>query len=135
VISQGSPKGKNKGISPPSRALIQEYMNLKFESHQRPLPSRLERWRAEITEMRAASWPYLRISKWFSNEEQFKISEEAIRQFCLVRGIEKSEPTNKPSRARPRSKPVADPRRVASSTKPKKLFEYDDSQPIQTRRT
>jgi len=111
-------------------------MTQRFEEHERPRTSRLEKWRAEIMEMRAAKWPYQRIANWLWEESQFKITAEAVRQFCQVREIRKGKknqtmPTQNPKR---RCKLVPKPEST-STLKKEKLFEYDDSKPIQTRRT
>ena len=51
---------------------------------------RLEQWRSEITEMRSLSWPHEKIAtRWLLNNKQLKISSEAVRKFCEVRGIKK----------------------------------------------
>lgn len=65
----------------------------KFEPYQNPNQSRLEKWRNEITEMRSLNWPYPAIAKWLLDEQQLKISKEAIRQFCKLRNITKGKKT------------------------------------------
>jgi len=111
-------------------------MNLHFEEHYPLRTSRLEQWREEIAAMRAAKWPHQRIADWLQSEQQFSISAEAVRQFCKVRGILKPKGKITPS---PRSKRGSSPRpKTIGSTTPNKkakLFEYDDTKPIQIRRS
>ena len=64
-------------------------MKEQFQPHVRPNVSRLEQWRSEITEMRSLSWPHEKIARWLLNNKQLKISSEAVRKFCEVRGIKK----------------------------------------------
>lgn len=101
--------------------------DMSFESHTRPNQSRLEKWRSEITEMRSKSWPYRRISLWLQAEHNLSISAQAIRAFCLRRGIMKAS-----SSALPNSSTETSPRVLPTGQVPKKKprFEYDDSEPI-----
>jgi len=103
-------------------------MNLKFEQHGRPLPSRLEQWREEITAMRTANWPYPRIAAWLLDQHQFQITGEAIRQFCKVREITKGGATTFQSAQSPTKKRQT--HQTNNSEKKPKLFEYDSDKPI-----
>lgn len=96
-----------------------------FEFHQPSLRSRLEEWRSDIVAMRVACWPYRRIAAWLLENYQVRISREAIRQFCKVRGITKGESSNE-------SKAVVKPIRKYSQKSG--VFHYDDSQPIELKR-
>ena len=98
-----------------------------FETHQRPNVSRLEIWRKEITAMRAAKWPYRRIAKWLKDEKQHQISVTAIRNFCLIREITK--PGSDPLR-KSKSEGKRLPSNPTKTSPKKKLFDYDDSGPI-----
>ncbi|WP_411845711.1 hypothetical protein AAFN60_19035 [Roseibacillus persicicus] len=98
-----------------------------FEKHQRPNVSRLEIWRKDITEMRAAKWPYRRIAKWLEDEKQHQISVTAIRNFCLIREIAK--PGSEPFR-KSKSEGTRLPSNPEKDNPKKKLFDYDDSGPI-----
>jgi len=62
-----------------------------FQPYQNPNQSRLEQWWNEIAEMRSQNWPYTAIAKWLLDEQQLKISTEAIRQFCHLRNISKGQ--------------------------------------------
>ena len=101
-------------------------MKSKFEFHESPYRSRLEKWRSEITAMRSQNWPYSRIVEWLALYAQISVTKEAVRKFCLVRGIQKNSPSRPNSQARQKSQPV--PKRKM------KIFEYKDGGPIQTKR-
>jgi len=64
-------------------------MRARFEQHMHSNRTQLENWRAEITAMRAQSWPYAKIAQWLLEEQDFKIGQEAIRRFCKSRNIRK----------------------------------------------
>lgn len=66
-------------------------MDQKFEAHENPNRSQIERWRAEIITMRSLNWPYHRIAKWLEDEHGLSVSKEAVRKFCRVRNIEKGQ--------------------------------------------
>lgn len=105
-------------------------MQKKFEPHLRPNLSKLETWRSEITEMRSLKWPYTRIVAWLSIEQNFKISSEAVRQFCKVRSISK-EQQFKTSRSQKKELIRPDSKGINSGQNPtKRKFHYDDSNPV-----
>lgn len=107
---------------------------MRFEPHTIHLKSRLEEWRLEITAMRKAVWPYRRIARWLREEKEVCISPEAVRQFCIVRGIEKGNP---PSSAKVAAKERTATKRASGSCRRNetvRIFDYDDSQPIQRRK-
>ena len=98
----------------------------RFEPHTRPLTSQLEKWRSEITEMRSLSWPHQKIADWLATEQNFKISGEAIRQFCRVRKISSGPLIAAPERtARQNQSNERQTRRIGG------VFEFDESKPIQ----
>ena len=66
-------------------------MDQKFEAHESPNRSQLEKWRPEIITMRSLNWPYHRIAKWLGDEHCLSVSKEAVRKFCRVRNIEKGQ--------------------------------------------
>jgi hypothetical protein len=105
-------------------------MTLKFDPHLYPKRSRLEKWRDEISEMRALNWPCAKIVRWLLEHHHFEITDEGVRQFCIRRGILKGGrivPVLEPTK--PKRGPV-----VMSLGTPKgrskTLFDYDDSRPI-----
>ena len=61
------------------------------ERHQRPNESCLEPFREEIVDRRHLEWPYRRLAEWLADEHQLTISAVSIRNFCLVRQIDKGE--------------------------------------------
>ena len=110
-------------------------MNLHFEEHYPLRSSRLEQWRDEITAMRTAKWPHQQIAKWLQTEQHFTISAEAVRQFCKVRGILKPMgATQLAPRSQRERGSKNKPRKPPTSEKNRRLFEYDDSKPIQIKR-
>ncbi len=62
-----------------------------IEPHRRPNESCLEPFREQIAERRRLEWPYRRLAKWLRIEHRVKISPTAVRKFCLVRNIWKSQ--------------------------------------------
>ena len=100
----------------------------KFQPYQKPNVSRLEKWRGDITEMRALNWPYPEIAKWLLEQHQLKITSEAIRQFCNLRSIVKGS-TQK--RRAPRQPHAA---RRTEEKDTKRQFTYDSSKPIDIHR-
>ena len=103
---------------------------MRFELHTIPLKSRLEAWREDIVAMRAAVWPYRRIAKWLRDEKAVSISREAVRQFCVVRGIEKGTLSFSTRDDAQKRSPTAQVSRVRRKREVTKKFDYDDSQPI-----
>jgi len=95
---------------------------MEFEPHRRPNESALEQFRSDIAAMRSQNWPYGRIASWLATEKYLTMHNDSIRRFCIRRGITKGK----------KSPPASLKQSVRS--KPKKLFEYDDSKPIETRR-
>ena len=92
-----------------------------FEPYQAINQSRMEPWRAEITQMRSVNWPYRKIAEWLADEAEIRVSLQAVQQFCKVRGITKSGGAKPPPPGR-----KSDPGRTKPrSTKRKTLFEYD----------
>lgn len=81
--------------------------------------------------MRAKNWPYSKIVAWLASEQNVTAGRETLRQFCCVRKIKKGgNQASKPPRAiSPRQK-----QRPTTSSTGKKLFEYDDSKPIEIKR-
>lgn len=106
-----------------------------FEIHSIPLRSRLEEWRKEVTAMRAANWPYSRIAEWLQEEKGVGISREAVRQFCAVRGILKGIPNPPGSVTEPPLTVARSVPRIRRQRAKAKLFDYDDSQPIERKRS
>lgn len=106
-----------------------------FETHSIPLRSRLEEWREEVTAMRAANWPYSRIARWLQEEKGVSISREAVRQFCAVRGILKGNPCPSASPSHVNSIMSESVPRVRRQRAKTRLFDYDDSQPIERKRS
>lgn len=98
-------------------------MKKEVKQHVRPNISRLEKWRDEITTMRRLNWPNDKIAQWLHDEKAFKISGEAVRKFCKVRGIKKGQ-----FKQRTIPKPLS-PRSHRNPQK-KPIFEYNDSGPI-----
>lgn len=96
-----------------------------FPQHQRPNVSRMENFRSEIAAMRSSDWPFQKIAEWLRENRQLEVSKEAVRQFCIVRGINKA--TAPPQSVNNRIPP-------ASPKQPLVKFEYDESKPILTRR-
>lgn len=103
-------------------------MSEKFEPHEPPYRSRLEKWRDGIIEMRTQNWPYSRISAWLRDEKQISISAEAVRKFCRLRKIQKGELPTTASKRQHR------PRQTLIKNREVKLFEYDGNGPIETDR-
>lgn len=101
-------------------------MKPRFEPHEKPYWSRLEKWRAEITEMRRQNWPYSKIVEWLRTEGPISVTREAVRKFCQVRKIRKGSGKNIVPQIRKSSQPVE------KSTG--RLFEYKDDGPIKTNR-
>ena len=91
-----------------------------FEPHARPNQSRLQSHFDEIAEMRALNWPYGKIVAWLGKHRNCPVSGEAVRQFCLIRGIAKGAAASTAKRS--------ETRRTEEKKKP--LFEYKASQPI-----
>ncbi|MEO0510827.1 MAG: hypothetical protein AAF065_13325 [Verrucomicrobiota bacterium] len=99
-------------------------MRRSFEAHIHPNCSQLEKWRYEIAEMRAQNWPYRKILAWLASEESTTVGRETLRQFCLVRGITKGKP---------KQRPLPTPLKPKKHRNPKKtpVFEYTDDGPIE----
>ena len=106
---------------------------MEFEPHRRPNQSRLESFRAEISKMRALNWPYWRIADWLRDEHRVAISKEAIRKFCASRSIIKGD--NSEMQPQPQRPKARRERSKASKPSAKPVFHYDDTQPIELRRT
>ncbi len=107
-------------------------MDTFFEKHKRPHTSILEEWWDEIEAMRTQEWPYRRIADWLRNNKEITISAEAVRQFCKVRDISKGNSERQP-KARPSrtpTKPLKQNRYPKPKTPVKRIFEYDDTEPI-----
>lgn len=111
----------------------------KILPHERPNRSRLEQWLADITRMRELHWPYARIARWLQEEQDFRVSREAVRQFCVRRGILKGRVTAVAAQEAMRVRSVSfrnasqGPRSAkdgTSSSKSPPVFQYDDSRPI-----
>ncbi len=107
-------------------------MSEQIEEHVYPRTSRLEAWRNEIEIRRSKNWPYRKIADWLREQKGLVISKEAIRKFCLVRKISKgaSKPktvTTTPTLSLKRSKRPYYPKPRQPI---KRIFEYDDSEPI-----
>lgn len=97
-----------------------------FPQHERPNASRLEVVRSEITSMRACNWPYSKITDWLSTNRDLSFSKEAIRQFCRVRKIAKGGRVPLPAPTVARTSTTVSDQGMK--------FEYDETQPIVTRR-
>lgn len=95
-----------------------------FQKHYRPNRSRLEPWRSELIQMRAQDWPYVKIAQWLLEKHGFRISAQAIHQFCQRRGI---SPKQGPARIPPGPKRTVN----RSNDQQKPVFEYDDNAPIE----
>ena len=100
-----------------------------FEPHVRPNQSRLQDHVEEIAKMRALNWPYYKIASWLGEHRKCSIQKEAVRQFCLRRGISKGEKVviAVGSKKRKISKPK-ERKEVPSE------FDFDESRPIQRKR-
>ncbi len=84
--------------------------------------------------MRAAIWPYRRIAKWLREERGISISHEAVRQFCVVRSIEKGAMPPTPNIGEGWQTPISKVRGVRPRKTVIPKFDYDDSQPITRKR-
>jgi len=85
--------------------------------------------------MRAAIWPYRRIAKWLREERGIAISHEAVRQFCVVRGIKKGPTPSAVTIVEAELPPTS---KVSPARRKKTIvqkFDYDDSQPIARKRS
>lgn len=107
---------------------------------RRPNQSCLERFRAEIADKRMLGWSYRAITRWLCNEHGYEMHWSTVRKFCLVRKIEKhvgetidvvgAPPADQADYFAVPEKPLVKRRKHAG-----KVFEYDDSGPLITRRT
>lgn len=105
-------------------------MKLQFPIHVRPNISILEPHIEEIKAMRKSLWPYWKIAEWLKAERDIIISREGVRQFCIVRDIQKGRSsTIRPQQQRRHSQRTAKGRVKDTEQKPR--FEYDASGPIE----
>ena len=77
--------------------------------------------------MRRLQWPNGKIAQWLRDEHGLTISGEAVRKFCKVRGIRKGRVPRQPARAH---RPVTREQAERQAEKEERVFEYDDSGPI-----
>ena len=106
---------------------------MEFEEHERPNVSCLEPHRPDIVAMRERSWPYRRIAEWLQTGRDLKISHEAVRKFCLVRGIEKRKSISHRGMPKPETTRRQTIKAPAESS-PAKVFHYEGSGPSRTRK-
>ena len=83
--------------------------------------------------MRQKAWPYKRIAQWLWEKKGITISSEAIRQFCCVRGIIKNvgSKNSEKSSAHNASHRPSSKASVLKKVTVDRVFEYDDSKPIE----
>ena len=101
-----------------------------FEPHVRPNRSSLQAYLIEITKMRSLNWPYRKIVLWLLDYRDCRISKEALRQFCMNRGILKGE-AGSPSHLMGQNKDAEVATNPGLNAKGKPLFDFDDFKPIQ----
>ena len=104
----------------------------RFPTHRRPNLSRLDPFKDQIATMRKQQWPYRKIMEWLA-DEGIAIAYEPLRKFCLRRGIADGSSSKRPTRSRSAKQPSPSPPEVADEPTTR-IFRYDDSQPIQTRK-
>jgi hypothetical protein len=107
---------------------------------RRPNESCLERFRVEIADKRMLGWSYRAITRWLCEEHGYEMHWGTVRKFCLVRKIEKhvgetigaaaAPTTSQPDYLTPPDEPLVRRRQHTG-----KVFDYDDSGPLITRRT
>ncbi|MDC3255084.1 hypothetical protein OAV21_01640 [bacterium] len=106
---------------------------------RRPNESCLERFRAEIAEKRQLGWSYRAINRWLADKHGYQMNWGTVRKFCLVRKIEKhvGETPERVVLKVPATDYLAPPEEplVRRRQHRGKVFEYDDSGPLITRRT
>ena len=83
--------------------------------------------------MRQRCWPFRRIAQWLQAERDLIISHEAVRKFCLVRGIEKGKSIS--HRGMPKHETTGRQTiKAPAASSLTKAFHYEDSGPIRTRK-
>lgn len=107
---------------------------------RRPNESCLERFRVEIADKRMLGWSYRAITRWLCEAHGYDMHWGTVRKFCLVRKIEKhvgetigvvaAQATSQPDYFAVPEKPLVRRRQHTG-----KVFDYDDSGPLITRRT